>query len=159
MISQSIFWNYNIGWARSMHDANLWIYFAIRRYCEAGRLSPYALIGDVAYPSWLWMLSPYRGHKDGLSHEEYNWNFVQNSTRMCVERAFELLQGHCRILMKWIDIQLEMVLGIVTACIILHNLYAIQNDEFLKDWICEAQNEVHNLLQDPIFKIHLANKH
>ena len=54
--------------------------------------------------------------------------------------------------MKQIDTQLEIVPGIVTTCIIFHNLCTIQNDEFLKDWIREAQNEVHDSLQDPIFK-------
>jgi hypothetical protein len=98
------------------------------------------------------------GHKDGLSHEEYNWNYVQSSIRMCIEWAFGLLKGRWRILMKRIDTQLEMVPGIVTACIILHNLCTIQKDEFLKDWIREAQNEVHDSLQDPIFKNSLSQQ-
>jgi hypothetical protein len=91
--AKCLFWDFDIGWAGSMHDANLWGRSAIGQYCEAGKLYPYTLVGDAAYPCRPWMLAPFKGHKDGLSREEYNWNFVQSSTRMCVERAFEMLKG------------------------------------------------------------------
>lgn len=31
-----------------MHDANLWGRIAIGQFCEAEKLAPYALVGDVA---------------------------------------------------------------------------------------------------------------
>ena len=83
--SKCLFWDFDIGWAGSMHDANLWERTAIGQFCEAGKLAPYALVGDAAYPCRPWMLAPFRGHKDGLIREEYNSNFVQSSTRMCIE--------------------------------------------------------------------------
>lgn len=55
-----------------MHDANLWGRTAIGQFCEARKLALYALVGDVAYPCHPWMLAPFRGHKDGLTREEYH---------------------------------------------------------------------------------------
>jgi hypothetical protein len=75
-----------------MHDTNLWARTDIGQYYEEGKLSPYALVDNVAYPYRLWMLAPFKGHKDGLSREEYNWNFLQSSTCICIERAFEMLK-------------------------------------------------------------------
>ena len=65
------------------------------------------------------MLAPYKGHKDGFSREEYHWNYVQNSTRMCVERAFGMLKGRWRILLKQMDVHLKSVPELVTMCLIL----------------------------------------
>ena len=50
MSAKCLFWDFNIGWAGLMHDANLWGRTAIGHYCEVGKLSPYVLIGDAAYP-------------------------------------------------------------------------------------------------------------
>lgn len=74
--SKCLFWDFDIGWAGSMHDANLWGRTAIIQFCEVGKLVPYALVGDATYPCRPWMLAPFRGHKDGFTQEEYNWNFV-----------------------------------------------------------------------------------
>ena len=91
--AKCLFLDFDIGWAGSMHDANLWARTAIDQYCEARKLYPCTLDGDAAYPYRPWMLAPFKGHKDGLSREEYYCNFVQSSTYMCVERAFEMLKG------------------------------------------------------------------
>ena len=74
--SKCLFWDFDIGWAGSMHDANLWARTDIGQFYEDGRLSPYALVGDAAYPCRPWMLAPFKGYKDGLIREEYHWNFV-----------------------------------------------------------------------------------
>ena len=145
--SRCVFWDFDIGWAGSMHDANLWARSDIGKFCEDGRLSPYALVGDAAYPCRPWMLAPYKGHKDGLTKEEYNWNFVQSSTRMCVERAFGMLKGRWRILLKRIDVNLKNVPDLVSTCLVLHNMCIIFGDTFWKsEWMQEATEEVHNSL-------------
>jgi hypothetical protein len=141
--SKCLFWDFDIGWAGSMHDANLWARSDIGQYCEAGRLSPYALVGDAAYPCRPWMLAPFKGHKDGLSREEYHWNFAQSSTRMCVERAFGMLKGRWRILLKRIDVHLRNVPDLVSTCLVLHNMCIIFGDSFWRnEWMLEATNEV-----------------
>ena len=91
------------------------------------------------------MLAYFRGHKDGLTREEYNWNFVQNSTRMCIERAFGMLKGRWRILLKRIDVYLKNAPDLVSTCIVLHNICIILGDNFWKaEWVQEASDEVHN---------------
>ena len=134
--SKCFFWDFDIGWAGSMHDTNLWARSDIGQFCAAGRLAPYALVGDAAYPCRPWMLTPYKGHKDGLSREEYHWNYVQSSTRMCVERAFGMLKGRWRILLKRIDIALENVSDLVSTCLMLHNICIIFGDELWRsEWM------------------------
>ena len=142
-----LFWDYDIGWAGSMHDANLWARTHIGNFCEQGRLAPYVLVGDAAYPCRPWMLAPLKGHKDGLSREEYHWNYVQSSTRMCVERAFGMLKGRWRILLKRVDVHLKNVPDLVSTCLLLHNICIIFGDIFLKnEWLQEATHEVHDRL-------------
>ena len=63
------------------------------QFCEVDKLSSYYSAGDAAYLSRPRMLVPFISHKDGLSHDEYHWNFVQSSIRMCVERSFGILKG------------------------------------------------------------------
>ena len=148
--AKCLFWDFDIGWAGSMHDANLWARTAIGQHCEAGKLAPYALVGDAAYPCRPWMLSPFKGHKDGLSREEYHWNFVQSSTRMCVERAFGMLKGRWRILLKRVDVHLKNVPDLVLTCLVLHNMCIIFGDSFWRqEWMREAAEEVHNGLAIP----------
>ena len=130
MSSKCLFWDFDIGWAGSLHDANMWGRTAIGQFCKAGKFSPFALVGDAAYPCRPWMLAPYKGHKDGLTWEEYHWNFVQSSTRMCIERAFGILKGRWRILLKMIDMNLKNVPELVTTCLVLHNMCIIFGDEF-----------------------------
>ena len=143
--SKCLFWDFDIGWAVSMHDANIWARTKIGKFCEVGRLSPYALVGDAAYPCRPWMLAPFKGHRDGLTREEYNWNYVQSSTRMCVERTFGMLKGRWRILLKRIDVHLKNVPDLVSTCLVLHNICIILGDSFWKaEWMQEATEEVHN---------------
>ena len=128
-----------------MHDANLWARTKIGQFCEASKLHPYALVGDATYLCCLWMLAPFKGHKDGLSCEEYHWNYVQSSTRMCVERAFDMLKGKWRILLKMIDVHLKNVLDLVATCLVLHNMCIIFCDNFWKyEWLRDATDDVHN---------------
>ena len=148
--AKCIFWDFDIGWAGSMHDANLWARSEIGQFCESGKLHPYALVGDAAYPCRPWMMAPFKGSKDGLSREEYHWNYVQSSTRMCVERAFGMLKGRWRILLKRIDVQLKNVPNLVATCLVLHNMCIIFGDQFWKEeWMREATYDVRNGLTTP----------
>ena len=86
------FWDYDIGWCGSIHDYNLFVKSSIGKYCFEGKLNPYALLDDATYQPHPWMLIPYLGSKDGFTHEQEHWNFIQSSSRMCVERAFGILK-------------------------------------------------------------------
>ena len=150
MSAKCLFWDFDIGWAGLIHDANLWARTEIGQHCETSKLSPYCLVGDAAYPCRPWMLAPFKGHKDGLSREEYHWNFVQSSTRMCVERAFGMLKSKWRIFLKRIDVHLKNVPDLVTTCLVLHNMCIVFGDTFWKhEWLREATDDVYNGLAIP----------
>ena len=91
------------------------------------------------------MLAPFRGRKDDLTRKEYHWNFVQSSTRMCVEIEFGMLKGRWRILLKKVDVHLKNVPELVSTCLVLHNICIVFRDSFWKtEWMQEATDEVYN---------------
>jgi hypothetical protein len=53
---------------------------------------------------------------------------------MSVERAFGILKGRWRILLKRIDVPLQNTADLVIACICLHNLYIGDGDLFSMEW-------------------------
>ena len=107
-----------------------------------GAFLPFKFIGDAAYPMRPWFYSPFIGEKDGLSREKAFWNFIQSSTRMAVERAFGILKGGWRILLKRIDMPFQNVPDIVTASLCLLNLCILENDDFDMDWARSAEEEL-----------------
>ena len=107
-----------------------------------GAFLPFKFIGDAAYPIRPWFYSSFKGEKDGLSREKAFWNFIQSSTRMAVERAFGILKGRWRILLKRIDMPLQNVPDIVTASLCLRNLCILENDDFDMDWARSVEEEL-----------------
>jgi len=76
-----IFWDYEFGWAGSMHDCTVFKLTKLGRKCIEGRLLPYKLIGDAAYPVRSWIYSPFKGGVDVcLPPYKAHWNFIQSST-------------------------------------------------------------------------------
>jgi hypothetical protein len=56
-----MFWDYEFGWADSLHD---WVVFQVtkikRTYIEE-KYQPYKLVGDVVYPVRPWMYYSFKG--------------------------------------------------------------------------------------------------
>ena len=48
--NKCLFWDLDMDWVGSLHDTNLWGRTPIGQFCETGKLSPYVLVEDVAYP-------------------------------------------------------------------------------------------------------------
>lgn len=77
---------------------HVWVVFHVRKIehgCIKNNFQPYKLIRDIAYPLKPWMYYPFKGGK-----VEANWDFIQYSTRMCVERPFANLKDRYRLIMK-----------------------------------------------------------
>ncbi len=132
-------WNYDVGWAGSIHDSLNFTRSEIGQRCARGWFGNYCLVGDCAYPARPYMLVPFKGCKEGLYHLKYYWNFIQSSTRMPVERAFGMLKARFRILLKRCDMDLHHVPDLVAACLVLHNVCICHNDSFDMDWVREAE--------------------
>lgn len=147
-----IFWDYEFGWAGSLHDWTVFQQTKVGRACMEGRFLPYKLIGDAAYPVRPWMYCPFKGCNDGLESYKAHWNFIQSSTRMCVERAFGILKGRWRIIQKRADVPLRSMADIVSTCIVLHNLCIITKDKFDAIWIEEAEVELHKRVEEGTVK-------
>ena len=144
------FWDYDIGWCGSIHDYNLFSKSSIGKYCFEGKLNPYALLGDAAYQPRPWMLTPYLGSKDEFTRQQEHWDFIQSSSRMCVECAFGILKLRWRILLERMDCLLQHVPPHVTTCLILHNLTIMHNDMFNVSWVNEAQTELQKRMATPL---------
>lgn len=62
---------------------------------------------------------------------------------MCIERAFGMLKGRWRVLLKRVDVHLRNVPDLVSTCLVLHNMSIIFGDNFWKnEWLEEATDEV-----------------
>ena len=61
---------------------------------------------------------------------------------MAVEKAFGILKGRWRILLKRIDMPLQNVPDIVTATLCLYNLCILENDDFDMDWAKSAEEKL-----------------
>jgi hypothetical protein len=57
---------------------------------------------------------------------------------MLVERAFGMLKGKFKLLLKRVDIPLRHMLDLVMACICLHNMCIANSNGFDMDWALEA---------------------
>jgi len=86
------------------------------------KLLPYKLMGNVIYPIWPWLYSPFKGEKDGLPRYKTHWNFIQFDTKMLVEITFGMLKTRFRIILKKIDNPLCHMANLVTTCRCLHNI-------------------------------------
>lgn len=49
---------------------------------------------------------------------------------MCVKRAFKILKGRWRIIIKRVDVPLWNMVDMPTIYIVLHNMCVIRKDEF-----------------------------
>lgn len=86
-------------------------------------------VADAGYTLHTHLITPYK-QKEGQPVQEVHFNKIHSQTRMKVENAFGILKNRFRILkaplaQKSFD---DMAL-IIKACIVLHNLLILFNDE------------------------------
>ena len=61
---------------------------------------------------------------------------------MCVEKAFGILKGRWRVIMKRCEIHLSNVPDIVATYVVLHNLYIITKEDIEQNLIVEAKKKL-----------------
>ncbi|MCO5579535.1 hypothetical protein L7F22_033391 [Adiantum nelumboides] len=140
-------WDYDVGWAGSIHDSMNFSRSELGKRCEKGMLNEFCLVEDCAYFARPYMLVPFKGSKEGLYDDKYYWNFIQLSTRMAMERAFDMLKTRFCILLKRCDMDLHNTPSLIVACLVLHNICLVHKDQFNMEWIRDAEVEVQKSLR------------
>ena len=70
------------------------------------------LLSDSAYPATLWQVKPYK-QNIVLHHSQTKFNKALSSARVTIERAFGVLKGRWRCLLKRLNNNLEHVRDII----------------------------------------------
>lgn len=86
---------------------------------------PYFFVGDDAFALKHWMMKPFPLRH--LEKEQRIFNYRLSRARRIVENAFGILASRFRCLLTTMQPQPAVVIKIVHACIILHNLLRMRN--------------------------------
>lgn len=100
---------------------------------------PLLLLGDPAYPLLNWLMKPYSDN-GSLTREQKYFNQRLSKARVSVECAFGRLKGRWRCIRNRLDVHLENVPNIVSACCVLHNICEMQGKTFEDDWYTHCDN-------------------
>lgn len=131
--SKMLFIDIVAGEPGSMHDARMLrkskLYSVAYENPEVLFYNKYALLGDSAYPSLNWLITPIKdnGH---LNEEQRNFNYRHSSTRMVVENTFGHLKGRFRRLKNFENHSIPFIVNCITAACVLHNICITASDEF-----------------------------
>ena len=98
------------------------------------------LFGDGAYPLLPWLLKPCPINAI-LNRSQRRFNKTLSSARSTVERAFAILKGRLRILLKRLDSRFHNVSEIILTCRILHNFCQEAGEEFNDDEVAQRSAE------------------
>lgn len=91
-----------------------------------GRLLPYVVVGDDAFPMQTNMMKPYPYHTNIKEKQIFNPRLSR--ARHVVERSFGILANRFRVFMSPINLKVQTVEAITYACCVLHN-FLLENDE------------------------------
>ena len=94
---------------------------------------PLCILGDPAYPILQWLMKAYPENPT-MAQKQKLFNYRLSRARMVVKNAFGRLKGRWRCLLKRNDSRVSNVIDITTACVVLHNICEIFNDECLEEW-------------------------
>ena len=128
------------GWPGSVHDSrvlkNSNLYSLAR---SVDNLFPgnTHIIGDSAYPSQDWLLTPYKDYGN-LNAAQRHYNYIHSSTRMSIEISFGSLKGRFRRL-KFIDmLDMERIINVVLISCTLHE-FCLDNSDSCEEYIPEGE--------------------
>ena len=132
------FLSVSTGFPSCMHDSRAFTNSHVYRKCNQKELlnDPIVnisgvnvrpvLIGDSAYGLQDWLMTPFSN--PGMNEREFNREF--SKVRSSVERAFGVLKGRWRCLLKRLDNYTENASKVIIACCILHNMCQMNGEEY-----------------------------
>lgn len=80
---------------------------------------PYFFVGDEAFPLHEHLLKPYRGQQISFKKKVFNYRLCR--ARRYVECAFGILTNKWRIFHRPLNVNMNLAVDIVKACMVLHN--------------------------------------
>ncbi|KAL1454547.1 hypothetical protein WDU94_010778 [Cyamophila willieti] len=130
--SEKLFTNVSVGCPGRMHDSRVLQWSQIYSKVESeGPTSlfyeDYHLLGDSAYGTKSWLLSPYKATRP-LTRKQRNYNYVHSKTRVPIENTFGLLKNRWRRLQYVNVYDVITTVHIVIACCVLHNFCLLEED-------------------------------
>ena len=140
--SNLLFLDVSTGFPGSIHDARMLrssslftkseaneILIKPEKVIEGVRFRP-LLIGDGAYPHTSWLVKPYPNNIR-LTETQKKFNKSLWSVRVSVERAFGLLKGRWRCLLKRLDNEIEYSTSVIMSCFVLHNIMQVRGEKYI----------------------------
>ncbi|CAH1156075.1 unnamed protein product, partial [Phaedon cochleariae] len=130
-----MFTDVDVRWPGSVHDARVFrtsdLFTVGHRLCAPD----YYLIGDSAYPSNNWLLTPYKNNGNLIQCQK-TFNKVLSKTRVKIEHSFGLLKGRFRRIKELLDMKyMHNINSTIVACCVLHNICLFKGDEDIRQYI------------------------
>uniref|UniRef100_A0A3P9LLM5 DDE Tnp4 domain-containing protein n=1 Tax=Oryzias latipes TaxID=8090 RepID=A0A3P9LLM5_ORYLA len=97
-----------------------------------GTQVPIMLLGDPAYSLRSWLMKGYP-ETGNLTEHQRHFNKRLSGARMTVECAFGRLKGRWRCLSKCLDVDISLVLTVISGCCTLHNICEKHNEAYSED--------------------------
>ncbi|CAM5133407.1 unnamed protein product [Natator depressus] len=139
----------NAGWPGKVHDARIFQNTGLFRKLQAGTFlpdqkitvgevkMPTVILGDSAYPLMPWLMKPYTGSLDS-SKERFNNRLSR--CRMTVECAFGCLKGRWRTPYGKLDLAIDGIPAVLSACCTRHNICEGKGERFTQAWNSDVQH-------------------
>ena len=143
-----------VGWPGSCPDGRVWRNSPIGIRAQQESRVPVAartlfydnnfIIGDGGYGLKPYLLVPFQ-EKTNMPFSRKLYNFAHSSTRMLVENTFARLKNRFATLRNKVNFKTdELICKAIVACMVIHNLCILLNDEVL---VQEMELDIHN---DPV---------
>ena len=138
----------NTGVPGSLHDSAHFKSTELYRKVEAGVMGgfhdypmiwpaglpfPPYIVADRGYPLLSWCITPFKTWPMGspLTSEEVWFNRKHSSTRMSVERGFDILKARLKEIGGKSSLKLDFMPTVVHTCCVLHNIFLASKDRTL----------------------------
>jgi hypothetical protein len=134
-------------WPGSVHDSTIFDHCQLRALFETRRLEG-CLVGDGGYACRPYMLTPIN---NPATPPQKAYNEAQIKARNCIERTNGLLKRRFPALKYGMRLDIDNILPVIVATVVLHNIAVMvgdeepEDDEELEDFI---RNKRHNDLTE-----------
>lgn len=127
-----------VRWPGSVHDSTIFNDSRLRMKLENNEYPNSYLLGDSGYACRRYLLTPFLNPRN---RAEQRYNNAHKTTRSVIERSFGVLKRRFPCLAIGMRVNIERVLPIIVAVMILHNIAVEMNED-------EPQQDPNILIQN-----------